>query len=146
MLPHSIEGQYTYTISLTQPWTIIFWFFLGIFAIRGSSVTRMHLPYGFRTTNICPTKSPNGRYLGYVSLECRANLHIKWESFAHRAQGGGEHVYNILPLNHGGEKCQASIRGPIFCKLVKSTLPYFIFESIQKHLSLSNQNHPRGKT
>jgi hypothetical protein len=28
--------------------------FLGSFAIRGSSVTHVHLPYWFRMTNICP--------------------------------------------------------------------------------------------
>jgi hypothetical protein len=46
-------------------------------------------------------------------FECHANFHINWESFAHKAPHEQKHVKDMLPLHHGGDKCQVLV-----CELV----------------------------
>jgi hypothetical protein len=62
-------------------------------------------------SNTSPTKNSNNRFLGYVTFECHANVHINREPFAHKEKLS---VYSdMLPLTHGGDKCRVLVRGPV---------------------------------
>ena len=102
-----------------KSWNHYFVIFWRSFAKCGSGATSARLPHGFTPTSTCPSKNINGRCLGYVACECRANFQIEWESFARI----GQQKKSLEPLNCGGNKCQVSVCGLIPRKRVGEHIP-----------------------
>jgi hypothetical protein len=99
---HLKEEQYTYSNQLTNLETIVYFYFWRSFATWGSGAKTVHLPHGFTLTNTYPTKISNRRCLKYVAFECHAisnGNHLQI----------GINKKNMLPLDCGGDKCQATI-------------------------------------
>ena len=84
--------------------------YLGGFAIRGSVAETTHLPHGFTPPNTCPTKNSNDKCLGYDAFV----IYIFTLIGNHLYIGVNKnHVYDMMFLKCGVEKCQDLFCGPV---------------------------------